>query len=119
MITEDSGYDFTVYRVHKVPGIQGAERTRFDKTVTVATDLEVNQAVQLRIVTIPDLEDFTIYDGPYKIGLIYGMVPLPENECYFVHYRCSHQPRMTGPGKVMIVNRETGKVIYDGTDGVE
>jgi hypothetical protein len=94
---EDSGFDFTVYRVQKVPAIQGGERTRFDKTVTVATDLEVNQAVQLRILTIPDLEDFTIYDGPYKIGSIHGMALLPENECYFIHYQCSHQPLMTAP----------------------
>ena len=115
-------HDFTVFTQKKTISVGENGRT-VEGFKDEPTSLQVTEKVKAAIQTIPDLERFKIFDGPFWIRLLsYGHRPIPKNRSYwYVHYSTKSADNLMcfGPGKVQIIDRETGAVVYDGTDGGE
>ena len=113
-------HDFGVYAQKKPTSIVGSGKVAHhfeDEHI----GLTVNELVKQRILAIPRLEKFRIYDAPYKVCSIYWHTDIPDSEhCWYVSYSCyTALPPFLGPGPLLILDRESAEVYYDGTDGCE
>ena len=112
-------FDFSVYRVEKERK-KNEEGAWYTANSPLPTGLIVGEIAKRKILSIPKLVNFTIYDGPYYIGSLYNFQP-PErgDEYWFVHYQTKDREGLIGSGMVMVIERKTERVIYDGPDGME
>ena len=120
--SEPRGRDyFSVYSYKNLPVI-GPGKTRGVMTETVKTSLEVNQRVREEILKIPNLIGFQIFDESCLSQIhtqTYGVdQTINGRMCWFVRYRNSPLLRL-GPSPIMIIERETAEVFYNGSDGGE
>jgi hypothetical protein len=113
---------------HLLPGIAGpgidlrvyGQQPRpFSHSLQVV-GVVLDQPSRRRILSIPHLQYVTIYDGPYACSF-YNTASLyarPER-FWFVHYAFGEDTCKIGAGTVMVIERGSGRVVYDGTDGGE
>jgi len=87
------------------------------------TDRELDAAAISRIKAIPRLHSFEAYDGPEYCGPHIFSFDSTLAYCrewyWYIHYRQRPYAMKVGEGTVMILERGTGRVVYNGTDGME
>ena len=112
-------FDFSVYRVTKEKKVK-EEGVWYTESSPAPTDLIASEIAKRQILSIPKLASFEIYDGPYYIRSLYNFHPPKRgDEYWFVHYQTKDREFFIGSGTVMVIERKTGRVVYDGTDGME
>jgi hypothetical protein len=120
--------DFTVYR--RVPPLTMEESDACSKanrphppTREEPSPLVLDEVCKQRILDIGLLHSITIYDKRYMCRLYMhsSLAAALEDpsRCWFVHYCRSDWPMMVGAGNVIVMEKGTGKVFYDGNDGME
>jgi hypothetical protein len=109
--------DFTVYRqeTHRSnqPGV-------ISETRDVPTELKVSDLIKAKIAAVPDLARIFIYDGPYSFRKpSYGKSFDERGDFFYVHYTRSSEVAHLGVGTVIVFQRDSGAVVYDGSDNME
>jgi hypothetical protein len=74
------------------------------------------------ILAIPRLTRLRFYDQLPSACYIYGLDAILRDSKpapWFVSYGVEEDPPRFGPGGLMIIERDTGRILYDGSDGGE
>ncbi len=85
------------------------------RIVETPTGLVVPQNVRSLITAIPDLAWVRIYDRLNR-GAPYSLQPLPDaSECFYIKYGNSGDLVMLQSSRLLIVQRNSGQVLYHGS----
>lgn len=110
--------DFSVYcQRRKASSEEDCVRFSDEKTA-----IPISERVRHAILSMPLLERIKIYDGPHYVGpgATYGIdEKLKSPRWLYVHYGLWTDVPHVGAGRVMIVERNMGEILYDGSDGME
>ncbi len=117
MANRNIDLDFTVYeQIEKVR--VGHGMLCWDVTEK-PTNVTVSGQIRELIRSIPNVETTKICKESCYLFAPYNLDHSSLNDCLYVHYTQSDRPVQLGPGRVMIIDRTAGKIVYDGTDGGE
>lgn len=114
--------DFSVYREKRSTTFSSDGSVSYESYQRVETALVVSDAVRQRLLAIPNLDSLGILDAPYSIRCLgYNRGPIPPNRTYwYAHYSNKNRSLgYLGAQQVMIIDRESAEVVYDGSDGEE
>ena len=115
--------DFTVYAEQRIPYIDRHSRRglRGHLIVNAPTSLPITENIRRRINAIAGLRWLTIYDSVESCGRInvYGMPALQTDSYLAIKYGNESMDGWLMSSRLLILNRETAEVYYEGSAGDE
>ena len=115
--------DFTVYAQRQIPLIDEHSRRgqHAYRIVDEPTSLVVPKIVRWRLATIVGVRWLKIYDSVKTCGRItaYGIPPLKNDDCFVIKYGLESEAEWLTSSRLLILNRETAEVYYEGSAGDE
>ena len=109
--------EITVYRcVHSITHDEAGQTC--ESKHNEPTELRLNNACIARILAIPNLREISVHDSPAYCADFILSEPVKNDpqDFWFVHYRDYDDLRLWA-GTVIILRRDTGEVVYQGTAG--
>ncbi len=84
------------------------------RIITTPTKLHVPDGIRRSITWIPDLAWLRIYDRLHN-GAAYFVPRWPgSEECFFIKYGYADDKFMLRPSRLLVVQRKTGEIFYQG-----
>ena len=71
---------------------------------------------------VPEAESITVHDFPSMCNMVWERLfskPVSQDDYWFIHYSTPEDACTLGCGNVIIMERATGKVVYNGPDDGE